>query len=124
MVENGDTVQIDRADWLLMERRLETADRLHHEMVAMEQLRMSFVRGSPERPLVYSLKIVPSKDGGGVFLAIVKGFDEGGYRVGFHTGLGFRATLVELGRRMGNASIKFKEDAWPPEKMPVVFSNQ
>lgn len=121
-MQDQDTVKVDRSDWLLLTKRVETYKFSQNQVRALEQIRMGFVRGTEKRPQIFEVRLQPSRDGGGSFFAVVKGFDGDGYQVGYHAGLGLFPMLVELGRRIGNGSLKWREDQYPPKKPPQMYS--
>ena len=121
MPENKDYIQIERTEWALLQQRVGALRFADQQMVALDKVRLSFVRGTELRPQVYEVRLKPSRDGGGSFLAVVKGFDGSEYTVAYNAGLGLFPTLVELGRRLANGSMKFGPDKWPPEKPPQLY---
>lgn len=121
MEQSPDTVQVPRTEWTLLHNRIKTYSFSQQQVRALDNIRLGFVRGTETRPQIYEVRLKPSRDGGGSFLIIVKGYDGSEYLTAFHAGLGLFPSLVELGNRIRNGSLKFKTDQWPPKKHPVTY---
>lgn len=121
MEQNGDVIQIPRTDWLLLNNRIKTYQFSQQQVTALDHIRLGFVRGTEKRPQVYEVRLKPSRNGGGSFLIVVKGYNGREYTVAYHAGLGLFPSMVELGNRIRNGSLKFKTDQWPPENRPELY---
>lgn len=65
-----------------------------------------------KRPVVYEVKLKCDPDDEQGVLAIVRGYTPGGYVVAFHREETLWETIVGLSKRLGNNSLKWKEDQY------------
>lgn len=69
-------------------------------------------RGVKDRFVVRAVKFRAGKVPGAEWLVIITAYSPGGPVVAFHSGDGFRDTLVGLASRLKNGSLVWKDDSY------------